>query len=208
MKKFLLVCIAALFLSTPSAFAARYLFETKIGHFMPCSKSLKKLYDNDWDDYAFEISVSPYDDDSCSRWRNFFAWGSYNHIFNRGFTFSGFDDTEITIQLGTISIGAKYVQPLRWNFDIYGCLAPRYVYLLTQNRDDAQVEFKDHARGFGSTVVFGFLFHPTRRLLIDFYANWMFKHFNSSHFSFDLGTDPVSVSLTGVSLGIGFGLKF
>lgn len=202
---FLFFTALFLFLSRP-VFADRFLFEAKFGHFRPFLNTLRELYDNGWDDYQFEASYSPFECCNPNWWKNFFVWGSYSFIFNRGFTFTGLDDTEINIHLNAFSLGLKYIQPLPWHFDIYGSVGGRYLWVKTRNSDET-VEPWEKAQGLGGVLGGGLLFYPAKLFVVDLYTNFMFKHFGESHFESN-GSTAKSLDVSGVTIGVGAGFRF
>lgn len=216
--KFFIALLALLFtFRMDSLFAERFLFETKIGHFRPFSDLLRELYEDEWDDYQFELSYAPFD--PCTLgwqewrknwWRNLLFFGNYCYIFNRGFTFSGLDDTEINIRLLCFSLGLKYILHLPAKFDVYGSAGGRYIFLRTDNKNDESVQPHEKANGLGGIFSLGALFYPYANLVLDFFASVMIKQFDESNFSNDSGDNEIeqSLNVSGVTFGFGIGLCF
>lgn len=207
-KYFCLLVFALLLLGSKPAFAYRFFVEGKLGYFRPYSELLRDLYSRGWVDYQIEASYSPFDSRNCGWWRNFFLWNSYNFIYNHGETKSGFEDSEIDVQIYTFGAGLKYLLPLPNHFGVYASAGPRFILLRIENRDP-EVDPRDRAHGLGGVCGVGLLFNPYKWLLVDFYSNVMTKHFNADHFIHsNEDTVEKSVTISGVTFGVGLGISF
>lgn len=196
-----------LLLFTAPAYADRYLVEAKIGHFRPFSEELRSIYSDGWANYQLEISYSPWNWSDCCWWENFFVWGGYNFLYDKGSTRSGIDDDESEIQLYNFTLGLKYFQDLPCCAKAYAGAGLRYFFLRIENKDET-VDRRERAAGLGGVFNFGLVFNPWRRLLVDFYTDVPIKRFRESEFTKQNDEIAESIDVSGITFGIGVGIYF
>ncbi|MCH9627738.1 MAG: hypothetical protein S4CHLAM2_13810 [Chlamydiales bacterium] len=201
------VFLALLLLAIIPAQADRYLFDAKVGYFRPFSDELRNIYSEGWASYQVEAAYSPFSSCNSAWWSNFFAWGGYNYLYDKGETRSGMDDDETIIQFYNFTLGLKYLVPMFCNTRLYGAAGARYFFLRIDNCDDA-VGHRERANGMGSAFSLGVLFQPYRCFVMDFFTDVMVRKFTDSDFTTRCDEVAEDLDISGITFGIGIGILF
>ncbi len=196
-----------LLLGSQIAYADRYLAEGKVAYFRPFSDKLRDFYSDGWVNYQVELSYSPFNSCNPDWWSKFFIWGSYNYLYDSGSIASRFLDDETDIQFYNFSLGLKYIQPLPCNTYVYGAAGLKYIFLRNDNHDET-VARRERANGLGEVLSIGFLFQTWRCIVINLYSDVTFKYFRQSNFSSKDHEIAEGVDVSGVSFGLGAGIRF
>ncbi len=203
---FLLFIFFCISITTP-AYASRYFAEAKIGYFRPFSDTLRDIYSDGWANYELEISYTPFCVCDPCWWTNFYAWGGYNYLYDKGETRSGVNDDVTDIQIYSFSLGLKYFQPMPCCTELYAGAGLRYFILRIDNRDNT-VDRRERANGLGGVFSLGFIVRPYRCFTMDFFTDLAVKHFDESEFTKQNNEVEKSIDVTGITFGVGVGIVF
>ena len=190
--------IILLILILPTYFHA-VSFEASVNTFFPTNEIMKNMYGEAWPDFALIVDhIQPFD--SVPQ-LSFF--GQVDYLFKDGFSLNFHQAT--TIQLIPITLGIKWIQPIRDDVEIYFGVAPKY-YFMHMTNDSTFIPPASSQNGCGFFANLGGFIYPTEHFMIDIFCSYSYMNFAAPESV--PGVTSFSTNVSGFNLGVGLGYDF
>lgn len=169
--------------------------EGRLSCFIPQSSLVRDIYGYCGINYEVEGTIPA--------WKALNVWWALDYVSLNGKS-EGLEDPT-TLRIFPITLGLKALFRTRW-FQPYFGLGMRYFFIWNHN-DSPYVQSNVSKNGMGGVAEIGTLFQPIRHFVIDIFANYSYRKFDT-HYSSSSNTAGNSLNVGGWNLGGGIGYQF
>ncbi len=176
----------------------KWYFEFKPGYFLFTDKDMQKFYDNGGFTFRFE--------GGCKVWGPMIVWFDAGYFQKSGKAIGG--DHDLDIKLATITLGLKGIYYFNSYAAFYAGAGPRLFMMMMKN-DSPYVRGEDNEIGIGGGFDAGFWFFPIpqwKNFFLDLFADYSWKKLKVE--ADEISSYDFDVDVSGLSVGLGLGIKF
>lgn len=193
--------LCTLLLLLPLQAFATACFQGEAYYFRPTSSTLREIYGSAWcgGKVVGEGNLSD------SKWylQRIYLFGEVGYLDKDGTTAVGGYDT--TIRIIPLTLGLKWIQPLKGQWFGYIGAGPRYFFMRIKD-SLAVVKPRTYKNGCGGVVMVGSKWFFARQAYLDTFLSYDFKRFSAP--STPTSVTGHSLEIGGLQIGGGFGFSF
>ncbi|HSX11068.1 MAG TPA: hypothetical protein VLF94_05085 [Chlamydiales bacterium] len=182
--------------------APRWYFELKPGYYYFTESSMREFYDTGGFTMRGEVG--------CRFWGPLIVWLDGGYFQKDGISIGG--DHEMKIMLGTITLGLKAIYYFHDSVAVYAGAGPR-LFMMIQHNGTPFIREADNAFGLGGGFNGGLWFFPffnfknnARNIFFDLFADYSLSTLKVEED--ELSSEDFDVNVSGVTMGLGVGIRF
>ena len=175
----------------------RPILEFRASYFFPFSKIVRDLVHSGGANIALEATIPV--------WRKLNVWTGIDY-FSRSGRMTDID-ASVHLTIVPVTVGLKYIYPLRQYYGIYGGAGVRYYFVEMVNRLEP-IYRTVHRSGVGGIIEIGNMFYIGEHFVIDIFTAFSFTKVNGIGGDLPPNATSTSIDVGGWNIGAGLGYKF